>query len=243
MCSISDCTFAVIRSAMPSPREIIATWLRTQMAARGWTPQQWARQAETTPTNITRALDPSQTAVMTFATQDALAKAAGVASALDFLAGAVKPGTAGSAPATPPPANDDETIDVKRVDMGYAMGPGTHIDDYPDEGSMRFGLSFLQSLTRAATDMLFVARGDGDSMFPTLINEDMVLIDTSQRVLNMQDRLWAVSVHGAGMIKRLRSIGKGRVRILSDNATVPPDEVDAEDLHIVGRVIWVGRRV
>lgn len=142
-----------------------------------------------------------------------------------------------------PAANDDETAEVRRVDLGYAMGPGTNIDDYVEEGTVRFDLAWLKSITRAHTDMLFVARGDGDSMSPTLINDDTVLVDTSQRELNLNDRIWAVSVYGAGMIKRIRKIAADRVAVLSDNKDVPPQEVDMADLHIVGRVVWVGRRV
>lgn len=138
---------------------------------------------------------------------------------------------------------EEGAVEVRQVDIGYAMGPGTAVEDYLEETPIRFDQAFLRTLTRAPAERLFVAKGDGDSMFPTLVNEDQVLIDTTQRVLNLQDRIWAISVHGAGMIKRLRSAGKGRVKILSDNPSVPPDEVDAEDLHIVGRVIFVGRRV
>lgn len=137
----------------------------------------------------------------------------------------------------------DGTLEVRQVDLAYAMGPGTNVDDYPEETPVRFDANFLRSISRANADQLFVARGDGDSMFPTLINDDQVMIDTTQRILNMQDRIWAVSVYGAGMIKRLRAVGEGRVKVLSDNPTVPEQEVDAQDLHIVGRVIWVGRRI
>ncbi|MFY9350518.1 MAG: S24 family peptidase [Sphingobium sp.] len=137
----------------------------------------------------------------------------------------------------------DGAIPVKQVDLGYAMGAGTEISDYPDELPVLFDPGFLRGLTLASPERLFVARGDGDSMFPTMINGDQVIIDTTQRRLNMQDRIWAVSLHGAGMIKRLRAIGPNRVRIISDNPAIPPEEVDAEDLFIAGRVIWIGRKV
>lgn len=137
----------------------------------------------------------------------------------------------------------DGAIAIRQVDIGYAMGAGSEIADYPDEMPVLFDPSFLASLTRAGPDCLYLARGDGDSMFPTIINQDQVIIDTSQRRLELQDRIWAVSVHGAGMIKRLRTIGPNRVRIISDNALVPPEEVDASDIHIAGRVVWIGRKV
>jgi phage repressor protein C with HTH and peptisase S24 domain len=138
---------------------------------------------------------------------------------------------------------EEGAVAIKRVDLSYAMGDGTDLADYPEEEDVFYDAGFLRRITRAPAHRLFVARGDGDSMFPTLINDDEVVIDTTQRVLNMQDRIWACAFRGAGMIKRLRIVGEQLVEIRSDNTTVPPQTVSAEDLHIVGRVIWVGRRV
>lgn len=140
-------------------------------------------------------------------------------------------------------SDGDGAIRIRQVDLSYAMGDGTNLEDYPEEMSVAFDPNFLRTLTKASYASLFVARGEGDSMQPTLINDDLVLIDTSQRMLKMQDRIWACAVHGAGMIKRLRVIGDQRVEVRSDNPTVGNREVDADDLHIVGRVIWIGRRV
>lgn len=137
----------------------------------------------------------------------------------------------------------DGAIAIKSVDLRYAMGDGTELSDYPEEEAVLYDPGFLRSITRAAPEHLFVARGDGDSMQPTLINDDTVLIDTTQRVLNMQDRIWACAYRGAGMIKRLRIIEAGQVEIRSDNKGIGDQVVDAGDLHIVGRVIWFGRRL
>lgn len=150
------------------------------------------------------------------------------------------------APDLPPvlgASDSDGAITIRSVDLSYAMGDGTNIEDYYEVEGVKFDPNFIRNVTRAPADRLFVARGDGDSMFPTLINDDQVLIDTTQRKLNQQDRIWACSLHGAGMIKRLRVIGEGRVEVRSDNPTIGNREVDLEELFIVGRVIWVGRRV
>jgi phage repressor protein C with HTH and peptisase S24 domain len=139
--------------------------------------------------------------------------------------------------------DSDGPLSIRKVDLSYAMGDGTNLEDYYEEESIQFDPNFLRGLTRAPIEKLFVARGDGDSMFPTLINDDQVLIDTSQRRLNQQDRIWACAYHGAGMIKRLNVIGEGKVEVVSDNPAVPNRQVELNELEIVGRVIWVGRRV
>ncbi|WP_240338945.1 S24 family peptidase [Novosphingobium sp. BW1] len=132
---------------------------------------------------------------------------------------------------------------LRSFDLSYSMGPGANIDDYVEEGTYEFDANMLAKLTRAPVDRLFVARGDGDSMFPTLVNDDTVVIDTTQTVLNLQDRIWACSVYGAGAIKRLRAIAGGKVLVQSDNPNIPDQEIISDDLRIVGRVIWLGRRI
>lgn len=151
-------------------------------------------------------------------------------------------GPSGGLPADPPLVRE-HPIALRQVDLAFSMGDGANIDDYVEEGALDFDAGLLRSITRSPPERLFVARGAGDSMMPTLLNDDMVVIDTLQRQLNMLDRIWAISVHGAGAIKRLRAIGKQRILVISDNHAVDNQEVDAEDLRILGRVVWVGRRV
>lgn len=141
------------------------------------------------------------------------------------------------------PATNDNVVTLRSFNLSYAMGPGTNIDDYVEEGTYEFDANMLAKLTRAPVDRLFVARGDGDSMFPTLVNDDTVVIDTTQRVLNLRDRIWACSIYGAGAIKRLRPVADGKVEVISDNPAISDDVVNADDIHIVGRVIWLGRRI
>lgn len=154
------------------------------------------------------------------------------------------------APETAPPARpsirpaNEGTVQLKVVDLNLAMGDGGNLDDYPDaDEQVEFDLGLLAQLTRAPTDRVIVARPKGDSMFPTLINGDWVIIDTTQRVLNLDDKVWACSVYGAGAVKRLKAIGKGRVEVRSDNPVAGNREVDGDDLTILGRVIWVGREM
>jgi phage repressor protein C with HTH and peptisase S24 domain len=90
--------------------------------------------------------------------------------------------------------------------------------------------------------MLRLVSGIGDSMFPTLLDTDVMILDTSQRMLNMQDRIYAISLYGAGALKRLRAVGKNRILVISDNPVVEDQEVDAEDISIAGRLIGAFRR-
>lgn len=130
---------------------------------------------------------------------------------------------------------------VRKVDITYAMGDGSVIEDYPETDFLPFNLGFLQQFTRGTTDKLFIATGHGDSMEPTLRRDDLVMIDTSQNVIGLQDQIWALSYAGAGLIKRVRRHPGGRFDLLSDNPNVPPIHAADEDVFVVGKVVWSAR--
>jgi len=135
----------------------------------------------------------------------------------------------------------DESVEIAQLDLSFSMGPGTTIDDYIEETALRFDLDYIRAFSRAPPHRLRIARGVGESMFPTLASSDLVWIDTTQTMLNQQDRIWAISLFGAAAIKRLRTIGDGKVMVISDNANVENQVVDAADLIIGGRVIRFSR--
>jgi phage repressor protein C with HTH and peptisase S24 domain len=140
-------------------------------------------------------------------------------------------------------AANDNVVEIIRLDLSLSMGPGATVDDYIEEIPVKFDIDYIRSFTRAPFERLRIARGVGDSMYPTLLTSDEVWIDTTQRIVNQQDRVWACSIYGAAAIKRLRTIGHGRVLVISDNPTVENQEVDAEDIMIAGRVLRLSRDI
>lgn len=142
-----------------------------------------------------------------------------------------------------PPVQPDDVEFIREVDIRLAMGHGRLADDYPEVGQIPFNRNFRRTLTAAPVEQLFVARGDGDSMMPTLINDDMVLIDQSQQRISQSDRIWALRIEDAGLIKRVRVVPGGGYELLSDNPTIPPQMVQRDQVAVLGRVIWVGRRL
>lgn len=137
---------------------------------------------------------------------------------------------------------DDGSIALRHLDMSLSMGDGSNIDDYFEEGTFEFDANLLRTISRAPADRLIVGHGVGDSMNPTLHDRDLVIFDTTQTVLNTTDKIWAISLFGAGGIKRLRPIARDRVLVISDNPALENQEVSTEDLRIMGRVIWSARR-
>ena len=136
-----------------------------------------------------------------------------------------------------------ETVEIIRLDLSLPMGPGATVDDYIEEEPVVFDLAYVRSFTRTPSDRLRLARGVGDSMYPTLNSADLVWIDSTQTRLNQSDRIWAVSINGGAAIKRLRPTKGNRVMVVSDNPAVENYEVDADEVLIGGRVIRFARDV
>ena len=137
---------------------------------------------------------------------------------------------------------DVDFVQLTELDIGYGMGGGTFIEECGEHSPRVFDPSWIRDVTRSPPEMLFLARGLGDSMSPTLLDNDIVIVDRGQRTLTQQDRIWAVTYGELGMIKRVRRRPDGTVLLMSDNTTVPQIEASAGEVNIVGRIVWVGRK-
>lgn len=138
---------------------------------------------------------------------------------------------------------DPDAVEIQQWDIAYGMGGGTYLD-IPVTGEMHtFSRGWLRQFTHAPPDKLFLATGTGDSMTPTIMDSDGVLIDTTQREVRMGDRIWAVAYGQTGLIKRLRPMPDGSVKILSDNPTVPPETAHDGEMSVVGRVVAIVRKM
>jgi phage repressor protein C with HTH and peptisase S24 domain len=139
-------------------------------------------------------------------------------------------------------ADAGEIVSITRLDLSLPMGPGATVDDYVESEPLEFDNAYIRSFTRTPAHRLRLAAGAGDSMFPTLVPNDLVWIDTTQNQLLHADRIYVASINGGAAIKRLRPVAGGRrILVVSDNKTVEPYEVDANEVVIWGRVIRFAR--
>ena len=142
-----------------------------------------------------------------------------------------------------PPSDHGDTVEVAVSDVTYGMG-GAFVDDGASQTSIeRFPRSFIRQFTKGPFAQLYFATGIGDSMQPTIHHNDLVLIDRSQEALRISDQLWAISAGSIGMIKRVRVMPGGSVLLVSDNPDVSDYPVGEEELHLIGRVVAVVKRL
>ena len=131
-------------------------------------------------------------------------------------------------------------VEVPRLDLGASAGPGRVPGAEAAFDTFRFSRRWLaeQGLDRA---QLSAIRVEGDSMEPLLNDGDEILVDCSPRPF--RDGIHVVRLGDALMVKRVASAGPGRVALLSQNFAYPPVEVAADEVTIIGRVVWKGGRV
>lgn len=135
-----------------------------------------------------------------------------------------------------------DAVDVAEIDLRYGLG-ATYLDSGVQAEPRRFSRAWLRHFTDSPPEELFWARGQGNSMEGTIHDSDIVLIDRRQQSPRMADLIWAFAFGEIGMIKRLRPMPDGSVKILSDNPAVPPETAHDGELNIIGRVVAVVKRL
>lgn len=143
----------------------------------------------------------------------------------------------------PPSELPDSTVMLPQLDIGYSMGGGSVFEEYAQTALIPFPREWLRPMIGGTFGDLFVARGEGDSMMPTILDSDFVIIDTAQKTITKQDRLWCLNYGELGMIKRVRMQPDGGALIISDNPAVENFTAYDGEVQAIGRVIWIGRRV
>jgi transcriptional regulator with XRE-family HTH domain len=124
---------------------------------------------------------------------------------------------------------------------GFGSLPGTEeLSAY----SLAFPPNYLRKLTRSNPENLSIISVKGDSMEPTLHDDDIVMLDFSKRDLNF-DGLFVLRFGETLHVKRVaRSAKREHVKIISDNREVyPPEDMHLRDVEVVGKVLWKAGKV
>ena len=139
-----------------------------------------------------------------------------------------------------PKGESGEWVEVSRLDIGASAGPGAVPADETAFDAFRFSRRWLaeQGLTGAQLSAITV---EGDSMEPLLNDGDEILIDRAPRAF--RDGVHVVRLGDTLMVKRVAQAGAGRYSLLSQNLAYPPVDVAAEEMDVIGRVVWKGGRI
>lgn len=133
---------------------------------------------------------------------------------------------------------------VQRLRLAASAGPGALVDDDGVGSVMGFEERWLRSIA-GNPSLLSVIQVEGDSMAPTLADGDDILVDRGDGADRIRDGVYVLRVDGALLVKRLavNPVAR-RISIRSDNAAYPSwEDCDPASVTLIGRVVWVGRKL
>lgn len=137
----------------------------------------------------------------------------------------------------------DDLIEIPILRIEASAGFGAIATS--EDALTRFGFDerWLRARTGAKKASLSIIRFIGDSMVPTLHDGDEGLVDSSDNCNRLRDGIYVLRSDDTIMVKRIAlQPGSSKITISSDNAAYPTwHDMDRSEVHIVGRVIWIGR--
>jgi phage repressor protein C with HTH and peptisase S24 domain/DNA-binding XRE family transcriptional regulator len=141
-------------------------------------------------------------------------------------------------------ALDDRYAYIPQYDAKAAAGLGVENPHVEIRATLAFKREWLK-VKRVKPEKLLVIYADGESMWPTINDRDVLLVDQSK--IEPADGQVFVLTHGeTAIVKRLVKSTRGAWIIRSDNGNkeAHPDRMlttdDANEHRIIGKVIWRG---
>jgi phage repressor protein C with HTH and peptisase S24 domain len=138
-----------------------------------------------------------------------------------------------------PHGNADEYTYIPQVNGKISAGKGV-VPENAVEMRVAFRKEWIARKGNAKNMVLI--KISGDSMDPTLLNGDLVLVDRGRNYFEPQGGIYAIALDDVIMIKRVQLVGD-YARIISDNKMYEPFEVKADRIKINGKVIWFAREL
>ncbi len=160
-------------------------------------------------------------------------------------------------PVEPNPAVQERACEVREPDAEYALiplydvraaaGHGAVVEEERIIDSLAFKRRWVRQELNANPADLYLIYVDGESMEPTLCSRDVILVDRRNAQEVHHDGIYVLRMDGSLLVKRLQRLPGRQVKVTSDNPAYEPFnislETPGEDLAIIGRVVWTGRRM
>lgn len=134
---------------------------------------------------------------------------------------------------------------VPRYDLSASAGHGALIASEQIVDYLAFKSEWVRNALGIAQKDLALISVKGDSMQPTLTDGDLVLIDISRKMVE-DSGVYVIHLSDTLMVKRVQRHLDGTLTVTSDNTKYSPERVQSKDgklFHVVGRVVWTGRRL
>lgn len=138
----------------------------------------------------------------------------------------------------------EDYVLIPQLAVGASAGNGAVPGSESPLATLAFQANWVRSVANGRPEALSVIGVEGDSMLPTLADGDQILVDTDDRE-RLRDGIYVLRTDDALLVKRLSvHPGTRRLAIRSDNDAYPSwDDCDPAGVTVIGRVVWVGRRL
>jgi phage repressor protein C with HTH and peptisase S24 domain len=142
------------------------------------------------------------------------------------------------------PIELSDAVDIPRLTVTASAGPGACVDEVVVE-MIRVTRAWLAANVAAPHNSLAIITAKGDSMEPTFLDGDLLLVDRSATM--DRDGIYVFSAGQYVFVKRLQRLPDGSLRVISDNrARYEPYTLGADaDFQLHGRVIrlWKSEKI
>lgn len=138
-----------------------------------------------------------------------------------------------------------EYVRVPRYEVAASAGGGAFVESEQIVDYLSFRSEWVRNALGVSPKALALINVIGDSMEPTLSDGDVVLLDTTLQ--GVQDSaIYVMQLNGTLLVKRIQNRLDGSLEVMSDNSRYKPETVSGEainQLKIIGRVVWAGRKM
>ena len=137
---------------------------------------------------------------------------------------------------------DEEFALIPGYNVQVAAGHGSLAGDESPTRELAFRRKWLRYRGLHEQDLALVF-AKGDSMEPTISDNETVMVDTSERKLR-DGHIYVIRNGDHLLVKRIQTLWNDGVQLLSDNKEYPPQEISSSDLdalEVIGKVVWVGK--
>lgn len=137
---------------------------------------------------------------------------------------------------------EEEFALIPGYNVQVAAGHGSIAGDEAPTRELAFRRKWLRFRGFNESDLALVF-AKGDSMEPTISDNETVMVDTSKKKLR-DGHIYVIRNGDHLLVKRIQTLWNDGVQLLSDNKEYPPQEVsssDMESLEVIGKVVWVGK--
>ncbi|MEO1133614.1 MAG: helix-turn-helix transcriptional regulator [Cyanobacteria bacterium J06639_1] len=126
---------------------------------------------------------------------------------------------------------------IPLIDVSVSAGLGVLAREATIEHAIAFNAQWLRGKIDCNPENLSIVTVHGDSMYPTLQDGDLILVDS--QVSEPRDDIYVFQMEGELLVKRLQRLPGGLLSVISDNPRFPPFTVNPSDpslnVSVVGR--------